>query len=196
MNQIQMQAAKRVMIEWLKHPQELGKEPEQIRYAGTFDLYGMHYYLFKYKRGRMGKWLLGVSGGFVEDELENCGHVYSEMQEYHEETAREDAIVLIETVRAYWKEQAERGEQQKENAGSFLAFVLLERTVWDKEAFKEQLKNEWEIEETAVEDLDDVVKIKKEVKEIEDDLESLEEELDELEKELARLEKMFEEGAL
>ncbi len=87
MNQIQMQAAKRVMIEWLKHPQELGKEPEQIRYAGTFDLYGMHYYLFKYKRGRMGKWLLGVSGGFVEDELENCGHVYSEMQEYHEETA-------------------------------------------------------------------------------------------------------------
>jgi hypothetical protein len=195
-NQIQMQAAKRVMIEWLKHPQELGKEPEQIRYAGTFDLYGMHYYLFKYKRGRMGKWLLGVSGGFVEDELENCGHVYSEMQEYHEETAKEDAIVLIETVRAYWKEQAERGEQQKENAGSFLAFVLLERTVWDKEAFKEQLKNEWEIEETAVEDLDDVVKIKKEVKEIEDDLESLEGELDELEKELARLEKMFEEGAL
>ena len=47
MNQNQMNAAKEQMIEWLEHPQELGKAPSKIECAGEFDLYEMHYYIFK-----------------------------------------------------------------------------------------------------------------------------------------------------
>lgn len=44
MNIEQMNAAKESMIDWLSHPNELGKPPAMIECAGTFDLHEMHYY--------------------------------------------------------------------------------------------------------------------------------------------------------
>lgn len=46
----QRQAAMQSMIEWLADERELGKEPSKIEIAGEFDLHGMHYYIFKYKK--------------------------------------------------------------------------------------------------------------------------------------------------
>ena len=62
-------------------------------------MHELHYYIFKFKKLALGKWLFGICGGYEDDELENCGHVYSEMEEYHKETAVEQATALIEYVR-------------------------------------------------------------------------------------------------
>ena len=56
----QQQAAMQSMKEWLSHPGELGKEPAKIEPAGEFDLHDLHYYIFRYKKGMFGKWLLGA----------------------------------------------------------------------------------------------------------------------------------------
>ena len=108
MNIEQAEAAKNAMIAWLSDPHELGKEPVKMELAGTFSLYDMQYYYFKYKKSLLGKWLLGVCGGYEENALEHCGHVFSEMQNYHADTAKEAAIKMVEMIRSYWIEQAKR----------------------------------------------------------------------------------------
>lgn len=104
----QEKAARTAMIDWLSDPHELGNAPTKIESAGTFDLHGMRYYLFRYKKSFFGKWLLGVCGGYEDDGLEHCGHVFSEMRAYNENTAKEDAVKMVEMIRAYWMEQAHR----------------------------------------------------------------------------------------
>lgn len=152
MNQKQVEIAKKDMIQWLAHPQELGKVPAKIECAGEFDLHDLHYYIFKYKKNIFGKYLIGVCGGFEGEELEYCGHVISQMQEYNEVTAVEDASAMVEIVREYWMEQAKIAEEQKDNSGTFVNFVLLKENKWDKEAFRRQLKEDWQIEDEGSDD--------------------------------------------
>ena len=106
MAQTQENAALQTMKEWLAHPQELGKAPARIECTGTFELHGLRYYLFRYKKTLLGSWLLGVCGGYEGDELEHCGHVWSEMEPYDESTAVEKATAMVEMIRAYWMQQA------------------------------------------------------------------------------------------
>lgn len=152
MNQEQMNAAKREMIGWLSHPAELGKAPSKIECTGEFDLYDMHYYIFKYKKGLFGKWLLGVAGGYEGEELENCGHTFSEMQEYNEANAQKDAISLVEHVRAFIMEQAKSAEERKQNPGTFVNFVLLKEAKWDKAEFIKLLQDDWGIADETPEE--------------------------------------------
>lgn len=154
MNQKQIDVAQESMAEWLAHPQELGKKPSKIECAGEFDLHDLHYYIFKYKKGMLGKWLVGVCGGFEGNDIEHCGHVFSQMQEYNESTAEEDCIAMVEMVRSYWMERAEETEKRKENPGTFVNFVLLKEPVWDKEDFLKRLKDDWQIEDEGSEDDD------------------------------------------
>lgn len=112
MNQ-QQNAALESMKEWLAHPDELGKEPAKIELAGEFDLHELHYYIFKYKKSILGKWLLGVCGGYEPGETEHCGHVFSEMEPYEETTAKEKAIAMVEMIRSYWMEQAQNTKPGK-----------------------------------------------------------------------------------
>ena len=106
MNFDQMKAAEQAMIDWLSDPHELGKKPNKIEYAGNFDLNDMHYYIFKFKPGIFGKWLVGVCGGFEDDDLEPCGHTFSDMKEYDSQTAKNECIAMVERIMEYWKEQA------------------------------------------------------------------------------------------
>ena len=152
MNKEQLKSATEAMIEWLSHPAELGKAPAQIECAGEFDLHEMHYYFFKYKKSAIGKWLLGICGGYEGDELENCGHTFSEMEEYHEETAEEDAIALVEYVREYLMNMGKEAEEREENAGTFVNYVLLSEAKWDKEALLRDMKETWGIEDESSED--------------------------------------------
>lgn len=154
MNMEQRKAAQQEMIGWLTHPQELGKAPAKIECAGTFTLYEMTYYIFKYKKSLWGKWLLGVCGGYEGDSLDHCGHVFSQMEEYDEGTAVEQAKALVEYVRQYYMEQAEKAEERKQNAGTFVNFVLLEDAAWDKEALLRDLKERWQIEDEPEEAAD------------------------------------------
>ncbi len=156
MNQIQQQAALQAMTEWLRHPQELGRPPAQIECAGEFDRYGLHYYIFKYKRTILdSQWLLGVCGGYEPGSTDHCGHVFSEMEPYTEASAQEDAIALVEQVCAYWQEEAEAAEEEKENAGTMLAFVLLEEASFDREAFLQELRDTWQVEDEDDEEDED-----------------------------------------
>lgn len=110
MNQ-QQTAALQSMKKWLSHPGELGKEPSKIELAGEFDLHDLHYYIFRYKKGILGKWLLGVCGGYGPGETEHCGHVFSEMEPYDPATAGEKAAAMVEMIRQYWMDQARQLEE-------------------------------------------------------------------------------------
>ena len=112
MNKEQLYAAQTAMIEWLSDPHELGKKPFKIECAGEFDFNEMHYYIFKFKASLLGKWLVGVCGGFEDDDLEPCGHIFSNMQEYNETTAKNECITMVENIMAYWKEQAAKYNNQ------------------------------------------------------------------------------------
>lgn len=117
MNQ-QMKVAEKELVKWLSDEHELGKAPVKIECRKEFDLYGLHYYVFRFKKGLLQPWLLGVCGGFEGDSLEHCGHVFSNMEEYVEQSAVEKATELVEMIRAYWMEQASKQEIQnkfKEN---------------------------------------------------------------------------------
>lgn len=110
MNKEQLNVAQEAMIEWLADPQELGKRPSKIECAGEFEFNKMRYYIFKFKTGLFGKWLVGVCGGFEEGCLEPCGHTFSDMQEYNEATAQSKCIAMVEKIMAYWIEQAKKFE--------------------------------------------------------------------------------------
>ena len=120
MNEKQKQEACRAMSEWLSHPSELGKAPFRIECAGEFDIEGLRYYIFKFKKSLLGDWLLGVCGGYEENSDEHCGHVFSEMEKYDEKTAEESAKNIVENIRSYWIRQAEMEhirQMFKENLG-------------------------------------------------------------------------------
>ncbi len=145
MNSKQKNAAQKAMMEWLADPQELGKAPAKIECAGSFELHEMQYYIFKYKKTILGKWLLGICGGYEGDATEHCGHVYSRMEEYHESSAQEKATAMVEQIRAYWMDQAAKVEERKENAGSFVGSALLSEACWSKEQLLRDLKSEWDL---------------------------------------------------
>lgn len=106
MNSAQMTAAQLMMTTWLAHPSELGKAPVKIQCVGEFELHDLHYYIFKYKKNLLGRYLLGVSGGYEGDSRESCGHVFSQMKPYKAETAEADCKAMVEIIRAYWMNQA------------------------------------------------------------------------------------------
>lgn len=113
MNDEQLQAAQQAMIDWLKHPQELGKEPAKIECTEEFDFHGLHYYIFRYKKSILSRWMLGVCGGYEEGDLNHCGHVFSEMEPYDEVIAKDRCIAMVERIRAYWKAQAAHGDSSE-----------------------------------------------------------------------------------
>ncbi|WP_374017705.1 DUF4261 domain-containing protein [Paenibacillus thiaminolyticus] len=152
----QQQAAMQSMIEWLADEHELGREPSKIEIAGEFDLHNMHYYIFKYKKTMLGKWLLGVCGGYeTPSDTEHCGHVFSEMQPYDSAAAEQEAIAMIEMIREYWmkqaaaleaeQEQSDPPDSKKESSGLFNGFVLLNSSECDLEQIKANLLQDWNI---------------------------------------------------
>lgn len=106
MNKEQLNAAQQAMTEWLSDEHELGKKPGKIECAGEFDYNGMRYYIFRFKAGLFGKWLTGVCGGYEGEDLQHCGHIFSEMKEYNRATAEKDCIAMVEMIMNYWKEMA------------------------------------------------------------------------------------------
>ncbi|WP_332646022.1 DUF4261 domain-containing protein [Lysinibacillus sp. 54212] len=159
----QQQAAMQSMIDWLADEHELGRHPSLIEIAGEFHRHDMHYYIFKYKKNMLGKWLLGVCGGYEDpSDTEHCGHVFSEMEPYDPSTAEQEAIKMVEMVREYWMQQAEayeatqsEGEEtetQDKDSGIFNGFILLNSSECDLEAIKSNLSNDWNISSSMVED--------------------------------------------
>lgn len=146
----QAKAAAAVMEEWLSHPQELGKKPAKLEIAGEFDLYDLHYYIFKFKASFFGAWKVAVCGGYEGDGLGHCGHIYSEMEAYDPATAQEKCVAMVEKIRQYWMERAGKQEEGSRvtdhKGGDFLGFVLLSTPQFKVEEFRAVLKEDWGIE--------------------------------------------------
>ncbi|MEO4052437.1 DUF4261 domain-containing protein [Solibacillus sp. CAU 1738] len=159
----QQQAAMQSMIEWLADERELGQQPSKIEIAGEFDLHDMHYYIFKYKKAMLGKWLLGVCGGYEDQsDTEHCGHIFSEMQPYDPATAEQEAVKMVEMIREYWMKQAaayestqseaNEMETQDNGTGIFNGFVLLNSAECDLDQVKANLLKDWNISCSSEED--------------------------------------------
>lgn len=142
----QQEAAVAAMTEWLAHPQELGKAPAKVEIAGEFDLHDCHYYILKYKKSLLGKWLVGVCGFEDTETLEPCGHTFSEMEPYDPGTAQEKCQTMVEMIRQYWQDRAQEEMERQSSAGPFAGFVLLSTPEWDLDAFRAQLKADWGID--------------------------------------------------
>lgn len=142
----QQQAALDAMKEWLAHPQELGKAPAKIEVAGEFELHDCRYYIIKYKKSLLGKWLVGVCGFEDAETLDPCGHTFSQMEPYDPGTAREKCEAMVEMIRQYWMDRAKEEAERQSKASPFSGFVLLSAPEWDAEAFKAQLKADWGID--------------------------------------------------
>jgi len=109
----QKELATQEMVRWLSHPAELGKKPAKIECTHEFDYLGLKYYIFKFKKGLfLSQWMLGVCGGYEENETEHCGHIFSEFKSYNPSSEKEDAIEIIEMIRQYWMQQAKEFENQ------------------------------------------------------------------------------------
>ena len=145
----QQEYATAVMEEWLSHPQELGKKPAKLEIAGTFELYGLRYYIFKFKKSVLGSWKVAVCGGYEGDSLGHCGHIGSEMEAYDPVTAQEKCVAMVEKLRKYWQDRAKQEEESKKvgsSSGGFAGFVLLSTPEFDVEEFRRVLKEDWGIE--------------------------------------------------
>ncbi len=84
MSKEQLRAAEKAMSDWLSHPNELGKKPFQLDCTKKFDLHGLHYYIFRFKEKMLGEWKLSVCGGYEDNSLEHCGHIFSDYKKYNE----------------------------------------------------------------------------------------------------------------
>ena len=108
----QHQAAEQNMMQWLTDRNEQGKAPSEIEYTEQFNYHEMFYYLFKFKTDPSENWMLGVSGGFKAGSLKPCGHTFSDMRPYCEETQVKDAIQMVDHVVECWKERNRRFDRR------------------------------------------------------------------------------------
>lgn len=129
---------KQNVIEWLKHPSELGCAPKKIEYTNEFtDEDGIQCMIFKYKKTLFAPWLLAIASE---------SGVFSEMQPYNRATEIEDAKKMVNFLKEYWKRKAnelEEREERMKQAGQFCAFVLLKEKEWNPKAFEKQFEQEW-----------------------------------------------------
>ena len=109
----QRETAKKAMNRWIAANGKLGKVPFQTEYATEFDLHNLHYYVFRFQENMKSEWMLGVSGGYEEELQEENGHVFSAFQKYKKETEIEDAVKIVETIRAYWMKETKRLRYEK-----------------------------------------------------------------------------------
>lgn len=105
MDNRQMNAAQVALSDWLCDKDRLGAQPAAIECAGEFDLDGLRYYIFKFRRTPDGLWLIGVSGGYKAGSLRHCGHIFSEMDPYVESSAREAGMMMAQFIRDIVRER-------------------------------------------------------------------------------------------
>ena len=99
--------ATKELEEWLSHPNELGHKPSKIEYTNQFvDEDGIECLIFKYKKSLLSKWLLGI--------VSESG-TFSEMQEYNKDTEVQDATLILNMLKQYWKDMAKRIESANES---------------------------------------------------------------------------------
>lgn len=126
------------VINWLKHPNELAKEPATIEFAKEFtDEEDFHCIIFRFKEDDDSPWLMAIHSD---------SGIFSEMEEYDEDNDVEQATEMLEYLKQYWKNVARNEEEKKqrlENAKNFSAFVLKKEPKFEPEAFLDLFEKDW-----------------------------------------------------
>ena len=60
----QINAAMNALSEWLADEERLGKAPSKIECTMDFEMDGLKYYIFKYRKKMLVPWFIGICGGF------------------------------------------------------------------------------------------------------------------------------------
>lgn len=129
---------KQEIIEWLKHPNELGKAPSKIEYVKEFtDEEGAHCLIFRFKPSMFSKWLMAIHS--------DAG-IFSEQEEYEEANDIEQATKMLEYLKQYWKNVARNEEEKKERAEkakNFHAFILKKEARFEPNVFLSMYEKDW-----------------------------------------------------
>ena len=106
-NKKQVEAAQKALSDWLSETDRMGKAPSKIECTMDFEMDGLTYYVFKYKKKTLGPWYIGICGGFEGDSLEHCGHIFSGMEDLYEEKT---ALDLAKKMAMFIRDYNERGK--------------------------------------------------------------------------------------
>lgn len=104
MNDKQMEIAKEALCKWLSEQKEMGgKPPKKIEYVYALkdDQNGDRiFFVFKFKKGAVGKYLIGIAGGFENEESTECSAVFSGFDEFpdNRDAAVELAFRMIDFI--------------------------------------------------------------------------------------------------
>lgn len=137
---------KQELIEWLMHPNELGKAPAKIEFVKEFtDEEDVHCLIFKFKKGMLSPWMLAIHSD---------SGMFSEQEKYDPATDVEDAKKMVEYLKQYWKNIARNEEEKKERAErakSFQGFILKKEAKFEPDAFLKLYAEDWgeKLEDTA-----------------------------------------------
>ena len=96
MNDKQKNIAKEALCKWLSEQTEMGGHPpKKIEYAFALkddQNNGRIFFVFKFKKTAIGKYLIGVAGGFENEESTECNEIFSGFDEF---PADRDAAVEL-----------------------------------------------------------------------------------------------------
>lgn len=96
MNEKQIDIAKEALCKWLSDQEQMsGHPPKKIEYAFALkdDDHGDRiFYVFKFKKLAIGKWLIGIAGGFENEESTDCGAIFSGFDGFPDD--RDEAVEL------------------------------------------------------------------------------------------------------
>lgn len=96
MNDNQKNIAQKALCDWLAEQKGMsGKPPKKIEYAFALkddENDNLIFYVFKFKKNAIGKWLIGVAGGFPDEESTDCTTIFSGLDEFPEN--RDEAVEL------------------------------------------------------------------------------------------------------
>ncbi len=93
------------MINWLKHPMELGSKPDNIELLGEVIINNARYFAFKFsKKGfRIEGDLFGISGGYPINKIssKSSGHTFSNFEKVSNDWKMQTKQ-LVDFINSYW----------------------------------------------------------------------------------------------
>ncbi len=108
MNKKQIKAAEKSLEKWLYEQYE--QKPVKMECTHEFEMDGLTYYIFRFRKEKNGDAYIGVSGGFEGESVEHCGHVFGTFDDLYDESALETGRKMAEFIREYQRrEQAQAG---------------------------------------------------------------------------------------
>lgn len=96
MNDRQRETAQTALCKWLADREEMsGKPPKKVEFAFAIrdeQNENRIFFVFKFKKSALGKYLIGIAGGFLDEESTDCSAVFSGFDEF---PADEDGAIEL-----------------------------------------------------------------------------------------------------